>query len=106
MTSWRPEVVTVFFAEAMSAPRVELVPVARTCFSLTVSPTFTSTFVAVQVPLELPLLELDELELELEDASPVVGALPKARLQLVAAAIAPVDATSFETSVTVAVEVR
>src|SRR4051812_27937609 len=99
---WRFALVRSFFAAVMAAARVEFVAVARTCFAATVSPTLALTPVTVQVPVGVvELLDEDELE-----AAPVVGALPNWRSQLVAAATAPVAATSSLTSATVAAEVR
>src|SRR5690349_10510734 len=95
-----------FFAAVIDCVSSVFTAVARTSFGVTVSPTFALTSETCQVPVgPEPLDELDELESELA-ASPTVGALPKARLQLVEAAMAPVAATSSETSVTVAADVR
>src|SRR6478672_3602288 len=97
-----------FFAAVIDCWSSVFAALARTSPGVTASPTFALTSATCQVPVGVdePLDELDELDEELAAASPTVGALPKARDQLVEAAIEPVAATSSETSATLAAAVR
>src|SRR6478752_1055015 len=96
-----------FFAAVIDCWSSVFAALARTSPGVTASPTLALTSATCQVPVGVdePLDELDELDEELA-ASPTVGALPKARDQLVEAAIEPVAATSSETSATLAAAVR
>ena len=93
-----------FFAAVIDCWSSVFAALARTSPGVTASPTFALTSATCHVPVGVdpPLDELDELAA----AAPIVGALPKARLQLVEAAIEPVAATSSETSATLAGAVR
>ena len=93
-----------FFAAVIDCWSCVFVALARTSPGVTASPTFALTSATCQVPVGVdePLDELGRAG----GGAPTVGALPKARLQLVEAATEPVAATSSETSATLAAAVR